>query len=260
MQIYLTRPGGEREGPYTVEEINRDLAAKRYADTDYWAWFSGQTEWIPLHKVPGVVGSDSTTAWTLDQPPQDASRNSVQEQPSEVKASPAEASPVTAPAGAGAERTSALEDQGSAAAEPSAPASRAPVATPPKPDETSLESKLFSGLPVAALEQVFILTTGDGRTAARSAVTIRMLEQTVGESHSKIREIASRDVVSNCAFIEQLRTQAALPSAAWSTMANFKMQLVQDARAGLFKVCVRSFPIESGDLVCLFLFYNRAKL
>ena len=62
MQIYLTRPGGEREGPYTVEEINRDLAAKRYADTDYWAWFTGQTEWIPLHKVPGVVGSDSTTA------------------------------------------------------------------------------------------------------------------------------------------------------------------------------------------------------
>src|SRR5215468_4844797 len=54
MQIYLSKPAGQREGPFTVQQINQDLAAKKYKDTDYWAWYDGLSEWVPLHAVPGV--------------------------------------------------------------------------------------------------------------------------------------------------------------------------------------------------------------
>jgi hypothetical protein len=232
MQIYLTPPGGQSEGPFTLEQINRDLAARKYKDTDYWAWYSGQTEWVPLHMVPGVIGSDDTMAWVLDDSPEEADQAGPA---TETKVIPAKTKAVAQPAAA---------------------------APPPEPDASSgsLERKLFSGLPFAALEQVFILTTGDGPAASRSPVTVRILEQTAGESIAAVRERAQRDVVSHCAFIGQLRTQAAVPPEAWRTMANFRMQLVQDARAGQYKVCVRSFPIESGDLVSVFLFYSRDKL
>ena len=57
MNIHLSRPGGQREGPFTLEEINRDLAANKFRETDYWAWYEGLTEWVPLHQVPGIVRS-----------------------------------------------------------------------------------------------------------------------------------------------------------------------------------------------------------
>jgi hypothetical protein len=257
MQIYLTPPGGEREGPYTLEQINRDLAARKYKDTDYWAWYSGQTEWVPLHKVPGVVGGDDTLAWVLDEPTKGAplADAPVQTRPPETSSGPT--SSQSAPAQSGA-TTPPAPDPGPPVAESSAPAATPPSRPEPTPAEQ--ERKLFSGLAFAALEQVFILTSGDGPAASRSPVTQRVLEQTVGESIATIRERTQRDVLSHCGFIEQLRTQTALPAAAWSAMANFRMQLVQDARAGRYKLCVRNFPIENGELVCLFLFYNRGRL
>jgi len=54
MQIYLAKPGGEKKGPFTLDQINRDLAARIYRDDAYWAWHEGLPEWIPLHSVPGV--------------------------------------------------------------------------------------------------------------------------------------------------------------------------------------------------------------
>src|SRR5438132_2162126 len=54
MQIHLATPGGEKQGPYTLEQINRDLAAKKYRDTDYWAWYDGAEAWVPLYSVPGI--------------------------------------------------------------------------------------------------------------------------------------------------------------------------------------------------------------
>src|SRR2546427_11794637 len=54
MQIHLATPGGEKQGPYTLEQINRDLTAKKYRDTDYWAWYDGAEAWVPLYAVPGI--------------------------------------------------------------------------------------------------------------------------------------------------------------------------------------------------------------
>src|SRR5438132_6727933 len=54
MQIHLSKPGGQKEGPFTVDQINHDLAAGRYNESDYWAWYQGLESWIPLHAVPGV--------------------------------------------------------------------------------------------------------------------------------------------------------------------------------------------------------------
>lgn len=259
MQIYLTLPGGQREGPFTIEEINRDLVAKKYRDTDYWAWYSGQTQWVPLHLVPGVIGSDQTAGWVLDQP---AAANA---------STPAQSTP-TAPADSSGEAPSTTTADLPQALEPSvpdetvsadpAPEARTASAPPPEPERTptALDRQLLSGLAFAALEHIFILTTGDGPPASRSATTARMLEQTVGEALASIREKTRKDVLSRCSFIEQVRTKAALPASAWSAMANYQTQLVQDARAGLYKVCVRTFPIETGDFVCLFLFYNKQKL
>src|SRR5258706_6246509 len=54
LQIHLAKPGGEKQGPYTLEQINRDLAAKKYRDSDYWAWYDGADAWVPLYAVPGI--------------------------------------------------------------------------------------------------------------------------------------------------------------------------------------------------------------
>jgi hypothetical protein len=62
MQVHLSKPGGQREGPFTVEQINRDLAANKYQDEDYWAWYEGLDAWVPLHTVPGIVDSPHETS------------------------------------------------------------------------------------------------------------------------------------------------------------------------------------------------------
>ena len=62
MQIHLATPGGEKQGPYTLEQINRDLAAKKYRDTDYWAWYDGAEAWVPLYAVPGISPASDAEA------------------------------------------------------------------------------------------------------------------------------------------------------------------------------------------------------
>src|ERR1700693_1953288 len=69
MEIYLIKSGGQKEGPFSLAEINHQLAAKRYKDTDYWAWHSGLTEWVPLYDLPGVVSVDETAVWVLEERP-----------------------------------------------------------------------------------------------------------------------------------------------------------------------------------------------
>src|ERR1041385_3947845 len=55
MEIHLSKPGGQREGPFTLEEINASLALNKFRDTDYWAWYEGLESWVPLHEVPGIT-------------------------------------------------------------------------------------------------------------------------------------------------------------------------------------------------------------
>ena len=40
-KIYLAKPGGQKEGPYTLEQINHALATKKYGEADFWAWHEG---------------------------------------------------------------------------------------------------------------------------------------------------------------------------------------------------------------------------
>ena len=57
-RIHLARQG-KREGPFTLEHIQAQIAAGRYKDDDFWAWHEGLPEWIPLYKIPGVAQPSS---------------------------------------------------------------------------------------------------------------------------------------------------------------------------------------------------------
>jgi hypothetical protein len=57
MDIHLATPGGQREGPFSLEQINASLAQRKYRETDYWAWFEGLDSWVPLHEVPGIINA-----------------------------------------------------------------------------------------------------------------------------------------------------------------------------------------------------------
>ena len=61
MQIYLAKPGGPMQGPYTLEQVNADLAARHYRDDEFWAWHDGLTSWVPLYSIGGVSGAADTT-------------------------------------------------------------------------------------------------------------------------------------------------------------------------------------------------------
>ena len=66
MQIHVAR-NGQPMGPYSLEEVNRQLAAGTLSLSDQ-AWYEGAAGWAPLSTVPGVNGSPTgTTAPSLPQ-------------------------------------------------------------------------------------------------------------------------------------------------------------------------------------------------
>jgi len=207
MQIHLAKPGGEKVGPYTLEQINRDLAAKKYRDTDYWAWYDGADAWVPLYAIPGIS---------------QASRSS---------------SPVAR------------------APEPEAPAM---VATPePEAAGPPAKSQVSSGLPSAALEQIFIFTKSEGPALMQSPATTSMLQEIIGEDWPTIREKVPRDVFSRCDIGEQVRRDGKVPASAWRAMSALKPALIKQAQEGNHRTCVRTFLTETEDVVAVFLFYNK---
>jgi hypothetical protein len=213
MQIHLSKPGGEKEGPFTLEEINQALAGGKLDGGSYWAWYDGLDRWVPLYSVSGIV------------PPSQAG----------------------APDSSGYDtRFLAAED-----AEP------ALTGTPPAvPSEAS---RMTAGMPFSALEQIFILTTGDGPAASRSTVTASLLREVIGEDWETIRQIVPRDAIGNCAVLSEL-AEGTIPAMLWKVMTAFKPLLLQQAREGAYRICIRSFQIETGDLVSVFLFYSKDKL
>jgi hypothetical protein len=60
MQIHIARDG-QPMGPFSLEEVNRQLAAGTLSLSDQ-AWYEGAAGWAPLSKVPGVNGSPTGTA------------------------------------------------------------------------------------------------------------------------------------------------------------------------------------------------------
>jgi uncharacterized RDD family membrane protein YckC len=65
MKIYITRDG-QRTGPYSLEEVNRQLAAGNLSPVDQ-AWSEGSPGWKPLLGFPGVImpGGASSTAMPI---------------------------------------------------------------------------------------------------------------------------------------------------------------------------------------------------
>ncbi len=59
MQIHVARDG-KQLGPFSLEEINRQLAAGTLSLTDN-AWYEGAVGWAPLSTVPGVSASTSSS-------------------------------------------------------------------------------------------------------------------------------------------------------------------------------------------------------
>lgn len=59
MQIHIARDG-KQLGPFSLEEINRQLAAGTVSLTDN-AWYEGASGWAPLSTVPGVTGGASSS-------------------------------------------------------------------------------------------------------------------------------------------------------------------------------------------------------
>jgi hypothetical protein len=53
MQIHLAR-NGQAMGPFSLEEVIRQLAAGTLTGTDL-AWYEGAAGWAPLSSVPGVI-------------------------------------------------------------------------------------------------------------------------------------------------------------------------------------------------------------
>jgi len=58
MQIHIARDG-KPMGPFSLEEVNRQLAAGTLSLSDQ-AWYEGAAGWAPLSTVPGVSGSGTT--------------------------------------------------------------------------------------------------------------------------------------------------------------------------------------------------------
>lgn len=259
MKIHLSKPGGQREGPFTVEQINCDLAAKKYQDTDYWAWHEGLSDWVPLHSVPGVsIGAGSTGAMGATGGRVDLKGGGdtvVLEHPSVPSSTTFSTARGNEPARqADAGDTLVLEPEPMPTPETLVSAQPAPELEEIPP---SLQQQLFSGMPFSALEHLFILTTGEGQAGSHSEVTRGMLEAVTGEELGTVRHHVPRHVITQCSFLEKLRGGGAIPEAACRAVARFNPEIVQQAREGLYRICVRSFPIETGDMVTLFLFYRK---
>lgn len=60
MQIHIAR-NGQAMGPFSLEEVNRQLAAGTLSGSDL-GWYEGAAGWAPLSSVPGVSISSTPPA------------------------------------------------------------------------------------------------------------------------------------------------------------------------------------------------------
>ena len=71
MQVHIDR-GGQRFGPYSVEQVNAHLADGSLLATDL-GWTDGMTDWLPLPQVPGVTAAEAAPPPpTAEEPPSPA--------------------------------------------------------------------------------------------------------------------------------------------------------------------------------------------
>jgi hypothetical protein len=88
MQIHIARDG-KQLGPFTLEEINRQLAAGTLSLSDN-AWYEGAAGWAPLSSVPGVTGGATVPAATAPSTPTAAASPGGPVVPAPVPSAPTE--------------------------------------------------------------------------------------------------------------------------------------------------------------------------
>ena len=75
VQIHVAR-NGQPMGPFSLEEVNRQLAAGTLSVSDQ-AWYEGAAGWAPLSTVPGVSSSRPPGGTSPSPPQADAARPSA---------------------------------------------------------------------------------------------------------------------------------------------------------------------------------------
>lgn len=73
MQIHVDR-GGERFGPYSLEEVNTYLANGTLLPTDQ-AWSDGMVDWVPIGQIPGVTMAGDSAAQQISPSPSPSAAN-----------------------------------------------------------------------------------------------------------------------------------------------------------------------------------------
>jgi len=427
MQIYIAKPGSSKEGPFSLDQINRDLAARKYTDNDYWAWHEGLPQWVPLYEIPGV--SSKAAPFSAPKPapaspsPQPASISSLKPAPQPpvapeptkaaeplqatepakpaelvkpaqpvkvtlpVKTAPAQPAPQPKPVAAESARpaaalpqtepatspapattepavkpappqsarsgpvkvtlpvtaTASLESAkpapepkpavvepvrpaetpppvelkaappaappiesskpqlspevevrarktvetsqpvavGSAtvaADAPSQPTASAPAPAPehpvaaappaavspsaePLPEKTARpETEPPSPLPLSALEQIFVFTTGEGRTFFQSQTVARKFHELTGQSLETIRENVHVDIIGHASVGVEVMEGRPIPRKAWRAMFSIRPVIAQGAKDDAYQVRTHAFTTENSDTVAALLFYKKQKL
>jgi hypothetical protein len=258
MQIYLAKPGGQKEGPFTLDQINRDLAAKKYGGSDYWAWYEGLPSWMPLHSLPGVTGrAPAVVPAAAPEPARPSAPPKAVQAPPPKAAAPIASAPVaTAPVAVEPAKKPAEPPKPVmvAAAQP-APATPAP--DPELANPATLLETAPSGLPFSALDQIFIFTSGEGRSVFESQLANQKLEDTVGEKVDKIRESVQVNVVGRVDAGVEMMQDDSIPDKAWRAITAVKPDVAEQAKAGAYQFCVRTLLSENNDVITLLLFYKK---
>eukprot|EP00665_Eupelagonemidae_sp_cell47_P016043 gene16043-biopygen5874 len=66
MQVHIDR-GGQRFGPYSVEQVNSHLAEGAILPTDL-GWTDGMPDWVPVTQVAGVTFADAAATAAVPPP------------------------------------------------------------------------------------------------------------------------------------------------------------------------------------------------
>lgn len=276
MQIYLARPGGDREGPFSLQEILEALQQGKYRENDFWAWYDGLPEWMPLHEVlnsPQVMQSAAAAPLSVAEPnagsPIYTESDPPVAQPDRVShswaASSLEGDFEFSEQSSEIPKLSEMENSTPALVSAAAPEPRVEPAALLEASvqvqtEPVADARLAAGLPFAALERAFVFTTGEGPALWESALAAFMLKQIVGEELSTLRRAVPRDVIFGCDPIELLKDDGGISESVWRTMAARQPVLLELAKQKLYHLCVRSFRIEADQIVVVILFYNKQKL
>jgi hypothetical protein len=140
------------------------------------------------------------------------------------------------------------------ASEESAAETRADTRNPARADDPA------APLPFAALEHVFVFTTGDRQSVWESPLTDLKFKHWIGQDLNAVRQAVPRDVVCNCDPVGLLGPDGNLSGSLWQWIAARRPELAEKQRRGACCLSVHTFRLESGAVVALALFYDSQKL